>query len=443
MLPSMLRHVNRVHKMCTEILGRTGGTLDPVKVHHVMSSNFPNFPKEPEFMKMFDVLGDGIFNSDADLWKNQRKLARVLINHQRFYRFLVKTSLGKVEMGLIPILNHVFEQGLIVDLQDLFQRFTFDTTCILITCYDPSCPSIEFPDVPFAKALLMRHVVLETVWRIQSWLGIGHKKKLSEAWKTLDRVINKYVSMKKEEMSKKDELKEGEEAVDLLTSYLIEEDTFNQAPFSKVPLDPLNLKTDPAFNLKRDDKFLRDTVLNLMLVGRDTTSSALTWFIWLVSQHPIVEEKIIEELKLVIPEGETEKSQLFEEKELSKLVYLHAALCESLRLYPPVPIQHKEPTQVDTLPTGHRWNLCGERIAWSSSQSDGYLTDEQSNMSHLTGPRTCLGKEVAFTQMKAVSAAIIHNYNVRVVKGHPVVPNASIILYMKHGLKVRVANRWI
>ncbi|GMP26363.1 hypothetical protein CsSME_00002831 [Camellia sinensis var. sinensis] len=58
------------------------------------------------------------------------------------------------------------------------------------------------------------------------------------------------------------------------------------------------------------------------------------------------------------------------------------------------------------------------------------------------GPRTCLGKEVAFTQMKAVSAAIIHNYNVRVVKGHLVVPNASIIVCMKHGLMVKVTKRW-
>ncbi|THG04635.1 hypothetical protein TEA_022051 [Camellia sinensis var. sinensis] len=214
-----------------------------------------NFPKGPEFLKMFDVLGDGIFNSNADLWKNQRKLAGVLINHQRLYRFLVKTSRGKVETGLIPILNHVSKQGLIVDLQDLFQGFTFDTTCIFITSYDLGCLSIEFPDVPFAKAmddteeaLLVRHVVPETVWRIQSWLGIGHEKKLSEAWKTLDRVINNYVSMNKKETSKKAELKEREEeeAVDLLTSYLIE---------------------DGTFNLKRDDKFLRDTVLNLMLAG--------------------------------------------------------------------------------------------------------------------------------------------------------------------------------
>ncbi|KAL0395574.1 UNVERIFIED_CONTAM: Noroxomaritidine synthase [Sesamum calycinum] len=58
------------------------------------------------------------------------------------------------------------------------------------------------------------------------------------------------------------------------------------------------------------------------------------------------------------------------------------------------------------------------------------------------GPRTCLGKEVAFTQLKAVAAAIIHNYQVEVVKGHIVIPNVSVILYMKHGLKVRVSKRW-
>lgn len=58
------------------------------------------------------------------------------------------------------------------------------------------------------------------------------------------------------------------------------------------------------------------------------------------------------------------------------------------------------------------------------------------------GPRTCLGKEVAFTQMKSVAAAIIHNYNVQVVKGHRVHPNVSVILYIKNGLKVRVTKRW-
>ncbi|KAH0682141.1 hypothetical protein KY289_019893 [Solanum tuberosum] len=58
------------------------------------------------------------------------------------------------------------------------------------------------------------------------------------------------------------------------------------------------------------------------------------------------------------------------------------------------------------------------------------------------GPRICLGKEVAFTQMKAVAAAIIHNFHVEMVKGHEVCPNVSVILYMKHGFKVRIRNRW-
>lgn len=57
------------------------------------------------------------------------------------------------------------------------------------------------------------------------------------------------------------------------------------------------------------------------------------------------------------------------------------------------------------------------------------------------GPRTCLGKEVAFTQMKTVAAALIGNYRVRVVDDHRVRPNYSIILYMRDGLKVRVENR--
>ncbi|KAL2907273.1 Alkane hydroxylase MAH1 [Bienertia sinuspersici] len=54
------------------------------------------------------------------------------------------------------------------------------------------------------------------------------------------------------------------------------------------------------------------------------------------------------------------------------------------------------------------------------------------------GPRTCLGKDMAFTQMKAVAATIIKNYKFQAVEGHLVVPDISIILRMKHGLKVKV-----
>ncbi|KAL0381558.1 UNVERIFIED_CONTAM: Alkane hydroxylase MAH1 [Sesamum angustifolium] len=111
MLPSLFRHVNRIHDRCVHIFEQVGGTFllkgpwfanmdiiataDPANVHFIMSANFANFPKGVEFKKIFDVLGDGIFNSDADLWRSQRKQARALITHERFRKFLIKTSWRK------------------------------------------------------------------------------------------------------------------------------------------------------------------------------------------------------------------------------------------------------------------------------------------------------------------------------------------------------------
>lgn len=468
MLPGLLVNVHRIHDKCTEVLAQSGGTfllrgpwfanmdmlgtVDPANVHYIMSANFSNYPKGPQFLKIFDFLGDGIFNSDADSWRNQRKLARLLIAHRRFHQFLVKTSQDKVEKGLIPVLEHVSKAGLVMDLQDLFQRLTFDSTCMLVTGYDPGCLSIELPDVPFSKAMddaeeavFTRHVVPESIWKFQKWLGIGQEKKLSEARETLDHVIAKFISTKKHELSKGIASMGEEEGVDLLTSYLCNDEETGR--------------------LRCNDKFLRDTILNFMIAGRDTTSSALTWFIWLVSTHPIVEANIREELKTAIPAKEANNQRLFSVEDVSNLVYLHSALCESLRLYPPVPFQHKEPHQSDVLPSGHRvhpkmkvmfslYAMGRMKFIWGEDclefkperwiSERGTIKHEPSYkfLAFNAGPRTCLGKEVAFTQMKAVAAAIIHNYNVKVVEGHHVTPNVSIILYMKHGLKARVTKRW-
>ncbi|XP_059308000.1 alkane hydroxylase MAH1-like [Lycium ferocissimum] len=468
MLPGTLCHIKHIHERVTMTMRISGGTFlfkgplfanmdmiasaDPANVHYIMSENFMNFPKGPKFREIFDVLGDGIFNADLDLWKVQRKTARTLITHQQFYKFLVKTSREKVEKGLIPVLDHVCHKSVIVDLQDLFQRFTFDTTCILVTGYDPGCVSIDFPDVPFSKAMddaeeviLARHVIPGVIWRLQKWLGIGEEKKLIKAVETMDNVIGSYISKKRDKLKKMEpDLKEDDEGFDLLTFYL---------------------KEGQNLGVNCDDRFLRDTILNLMIAGRDTTSSALTWFIWLVTKNPEVEKKLREEINSIIPKEEAGKWRLFNVNELNKLVYLHGALCDSLRLYPPVPFQHKEPLQEDILPSGHKVHpkmkilfsmyamarmesIWGEDCLefkperWISER--GTIKHEPSYkfLAFNAGPRTCLGKEVAFTQMKAVAATIIHNYQVELVEGHPIEPNASIILYMRHGFKVGISRRW-
>uniref|UniRef100_A0A453J595 Cytochrome P450 n=1 Tax=Aegilops tauschii subsp. strangulata TaxID=200361 RepID=A0A453J595_AEGTS len=57
------------------------------------------------------------------------------------------------------------------------------------------------------------------------------------------------------------------------------------------------------------------------------------------------------------------------------------------------------------------------------------------------GPRTCLGKEMAFVQMKTAAAAVLWNFAVKTVPDHVVEPKLSIILHMKNGLAVTVKRR--
>ncbi|KAH0757244.1 hypothetical protein KY290_020737 [Solanum tuberosum] len=405
---------------------------------------FSEFPKGHELKKIFNVLGDGIFNSDLELWKNQRKLAREMIIHQRFHKCLVKTNVHKVENGLIPVLEFVAKESRVLDLQDVFKRLTLDTTCMLLTGFDPDCLSLELVDVPFLNAMddakdvcFIRHLLPKSVWKLQQWLGFGTEKKPRKAEEVLDQVIGKYISMKHDELSNATKSEEDEESYDLLTSYMV-----NDA----------KTKTGQKF----DDKFLRDTILNFMFAGHDTVALGLTWFIWLVVTHPEIEKKIREELKAMVLLGEGEKRRLFKVDDVKNAIYLHAALCESLRLYPPVPIQHKTPLEPDILPSGHHvhsnmrvmiplYAMGRMESVWGYDASEfkperwisdrGTVKHEPSYkfFSFNGGPRTCLGKEVAFTQMKIVASTIIHNYQIEMVKGHTVCPNISVMIYMKHG----------
>ncbi|GLT31175.1 hypothetical protein SLA2020_059300 [Shorea laevis] len=149
---------------------------------------------------------------------------------------------------------------------------------------------------------------------------------------------------------------------------------------------------------------------------------------------------------------------------MSKLVYLHAALCETLRPFPPVPFEFRTSTKRDTLPSGHRVNeklkvmifshaMGRMRSIWGDDchefkperwiTAEGRIKREPPSkfFAFISGPRIYLGKDFAFTLTKATIASIILNYDVEVVPGQNVIPKHSLILQMKYGLMVRI-KRW-
>ncbi|XP_021759086.1 alkane hydroxylase MAH1-like [Chenopodium quinoa] len=452
MLFALLVNVHQVHDWLTELLEKLDMnflfkgpwlanmkmfiTLDPSNVHYIMSKNFTNYPKGTKFNEMFDVFGDGIFNVDSDLWKLHRKMAHTFIGHPKFHQFLQDKIWEKVEKGLIPLLDHVSKQGLVIDLQDLFYRFSLDTICTLVTGCDLGSLSIDWPHVPFANALddaeeviLYRHFVPMSVWKFCRWLGVGNEKKYKKAWEILDDFVYKCIAKKREE-KKQELMKPQVVGVDLLTLYMDESQSINVTSAS--------------------DKFLRDTILSFFIAGRDTTSTALSWFFYLLSKNSRVESKIRDEL-----------STMETVHDYHNLIYVHGALCEALRLYPPVAFEQKASIESDVLPSGHQvdpnmqiifnmYAMGRMKAIWGEDcyefKPEGWIS-ERRNIRHEpsykflafnAGPRTCLGKNMSFFQMKAVVATILRNYTFQAVEGHQVVPDISLILRMKHGFMVKV-----
>jgi len=80
---------------------------------------------------------------------------------------------------------------------------------------------------------------------------------------------------------------------------------------------------------KLTDQQLRNEVTTLFLAGHETTSLALTWAWYLLSQHPKVEDKLHRELRDVL-QGETPSLE-----DIPKLHYATSVIKEAMRIYPP------------------------------------------------------------------------------------------------------------
>lgn len=111
------------------------------------------------------------------------------------------------------------------------------------------------------------------------------------------------------------------------------------------------------------DKNFRDTMLNFVIAGRDTTAVTLSWLVYMVTLHPEAMMKVYDELCTFEKENKIDLSitdadehedgavneEYFNQRvqefakrlnfdSLLKLQYLYAAILETLRLYPAVPM---------------------------------------------------------------------------------------------------------
>ncbi|MCD7463364.1 hypothetical protein HAX54_050424 [Datura stramonium] len=153
------------------------------------------------------------------------------------------------------------------------------------------------------------------------------------------------------------------------------------------------------------------------------------------------------------------------------LMYTHASLCESMRFYPPVPMDSKEAVKDDVLPDGtfvrkgtrvsyHPYAMGRSEEIWGKDWAE-FKPERWLNKDEVTGnwvfvgkdaytypvfqagPRICLGKEMAFLQMKRVVAGVLQRFKVVPVadKGADPLFISYLTAKMKGGFPVTIEER--
>ncbi|KAJ7945471.1 Cytochrome P450 [Quillaja saponaria] len=259
-----------------------------------------------------------------------------------------------VHQKLLKLLEKLVKSGDSFDLHELLLRFTFDNICVTAFGIDPGCLAFNLPEIPFAKAFeeateltLRRFIVPPFVWAHLRYFGLGYEKRIKEAIQIVHDFAEKTVMEKQKELCKSVNLNGHS---DLLSRLMKIQDS----------------EADRQDNYK----FYRDFCVSFILAGRDTSSVALAWFFWLVNKYPEVETRILNEIKDILGHQECknenpyEHDVVFSEEDLKKMVYLQAALSESLSLYSSVPIDFKEVLEDDVFPDG-TFIKKGSRVVYS------------------------------------------------------------------------------
>ncbi|KAK1399134.1 Cytochrome P450-dependent fatty acid hydroxylase [Heracleum sosnowskyi] len=422
-------------------------TSNPANVQHILKTNFHIYQKGTFGSRtMYDFLGHGIFNVDGDSWKFQRQLSSHEFNTKSLRKFVGTVVDTELSNRLVPILDKAAKKKEILDFQDILQRFAFDNICDIAFGYDPEYLLPSLPEAKFAVAFedattliskRFRHII-PLVWKLQRFFDIGPEKELRKSIEQVRDFARKVMMEKREELQEKSEL----QSVDLLSRFLSSGHS--------------------------DEVFVTDIVISFILAGRDTTSAALTWFFYLIANHPNVENEILAEINDKKFEKTSESSVYDEVKDM---IYTHAALCESMRLYPPVPTDGKQAMEDDVLPDGthvkkgdrvlyHPYAMGRSEKIWGSDwpvfRPERWLErdsvtgkwcfvgrDQYSYPVFQAGPRVCLGKEMAFLQMKRVVSGVLPMFRVIPVieKGKKPVFVSYLTSKMHGGFPVRIQER--
>ncbi|KAF9925811.1 hypothetical protein FBU30_004460 [Linnemannia zychae] len=481
-------------------LGRVIHVRDPQIIDHVLRINFWAYEKG-SFIRgtLHPIFGDGIFNSDGQHWRWQRKAASKIFNVNWYRTYTgtvfrqesqlvidyfnkithpplhpdskpVTATAAKTDAPLVDISvpispvtpikeDHVFfdSTSKVIDLQNIFYLLTLDSFGRIGFGESFGCLIDPEKEVPFAAAFDRLQAVLSErfnfpFWKIKDW-WTGNDKKVARDTKIVFdfafRIIKRRRAL---------EEKTGVEGHGI--AHDTNEDVGCGGILSSSGKDLMQLfmeSTDDNGE-RLTDEALKEILINFLIAGRDTTAQALSWMFYLIHRSQTPKEilvKLREEIDTVLQGG----LPTYETAQLQK--YTKACFFETLRLYPSVPQNIKSAIEDDVLPGGIKVYK-GEKVTWGvwgmGRDTDIWGPDAEEFrperwlqgdkfpsikfVSFHLGPRICLGQHFAYIQAITVTSMLLQKFDFELVDPdtEPMY-GISLTLPMANGLPVRVTRR--
>ncbi|KAF7335780.1 hypothetical protein MVEN_02233900 [Mycena venus] len=417
------------HTITTKILFESSiFTTEPDYIKAILATEFDNYWKGPTDTALNrSLLGFGIFNTDGDMWKFHRNLSRPFFSRERISDF---DTFDRHTRGAISHLKKRFAEGCPVDIQDCVARFTLDSATEFLfgrsvdsmsagLPYPQSSPLVDLPSFfSHPSNAYVRSFVQSQILTTER-IVFGSKWPLREFWK--DRVkphrkiIDEYIEpILNEELEKKKAKtqEDGDEEQD--------ERTF---------LNHLVRRTDAK-------DVIRDSIFNVLIAGRDTTASTLTFSVYMLAEHPEITERLRKEILDTVGNSKMPTSDDFR-----NMKYLRAFINETLRLYPPVPFDTRFSKNATTWPplkpgdkplhvtpdTKCRYSvfLMHRRTdLWGPDAStfdpDRFLDERIQKylipnpfifLPFNAGPRICLGQQFAYHEVSFFLVRLLQNFS--------------------------------
>jgi cytochrome P450 len=254
------------------------------------------------------------------------------------------------------------------------------------------------------------------------WVPFGRNRQFNAALRDLDKTIYAIIAERNSHPEQSDDL-----------------------------LSMLMQAQDNGSGNKMSDAQLRDEVVTLFIAGHETSAEALSWTLFLLSQHPEVEAKLRSELDDVLTGRPPTLA------DLPQLVYTRMVMDESMRLYPPAWLLERKALADDEIggyliPKGmtlaitqyvtHRHPQFWENPAvFDPQRFDPRQNVERPRYAYFPfggGPRMCIGKGLALLEVQMVLCMLLQRFKFRVAPGWEVKTEPELSLRLKGGLPMQL-----